>query len=221
MASRIMHLAVTECLLKQVTVKDKKRLQLGALLPDAPYHLAAVNDSHFRTDVCNGIRKTYDLTKFRQLFMEEILSDDLYLGYYLHLIQDMMYRQFAYKEQGWDASVPGFVEQLYHDYTLLNGYVIHQYQLTETITVPEDFEKQRIQSMYRFDLKTFLENLKSDFTPCVGGEYFFFTPELADGYIKKAAEVCMREVKALQEGSLLFNELEYTWEKRTVQKAEM
>ena len=50
-------------------------------------------------------------------------KDDLYLGYYLHLIQDMLYRRVMYGEHGWNSSVPGNVEKLHRDYEILNEYV--------------------------------------------------------------------------------------------------
>ena len=60
---------------------------------------------------------------FRDRYGKYMKKDDLYLGYYLHLIQDMLYRRVMYGEHGWNSSVPGNVEKLYRDYEILNEYV--------------------------------------------------------------------------------------------------
>lgn len=92
MASRIIHLAVTNCLLKNYRYKDKNRIELGSILPDA----ITDGNSHMKIWISGGTKKTYDLTGFRSRFLSEMLEDDLYLGYYLHLVQDMYFRNFVY-----------------------------------------------------------------------------------------------------------------------------
>ena len=46
-------------------------------------------------------------------------QDDLYLGYYLHLVQDLYYRNYLYVENHWNSAIPGNVEKLHHDYCVL------------------------------------------------------------------------------------------------------
>lgn len=41
--------------------------------------------------ICSGTKKTYDLTAFRSRFGRKVMTDDLYLGYYLHLVQDLLF----------------------------------------------------------------------------------------------------------------------------------
>ncbi|SFP84429.1 hypothetical protein SAMN04487928_109119 [Butyrivibrio proteoclasticus] len=40
-------------------------------------------------------------------------QDDLYLGYYLHLVQDMCYRHFVYDKYHWNPMIPGNVESYF------------------------------------------------------------------------------------------------------------
>lgn len=50
-------------------------------------------------------------------------TDDLYLGYYLHLVQDICYRHFVYDKYKWNPMIPGNVEKLHKDYSIINIYV--------------------------------------------------------------------------------------------------
>ena len=79
--------------------------------------------SHLKKKICENTRYTYDLEFFRDRYGKYMEKDDLYLGYYLHLIQDMLYRRFMYEEHGWNSSAPGNVEKLHRDYEILNEYV--------------------------------------------------------------------------------------------------
>ena len=40
-----------------------------------------------KVNVQDGTKKTYDFDRYREMFGERMLKDDLYLGYYLHLVQ--------------------------------------------------------------------------------------------------------------------------------------
>lgn len=86
--------------------------------------------------IYDGVKKTYNLTRFREMFQENMKIDSLYLGYYLHLIQDIVYRKFVYTDYQWNPKIPGNIERLYHDYQLIN-YPFGIEQLKEDLR--EDF----------------------------------------------------------------------------------
>jgi len=131
MASSIMHMAVTKIIADKLSLGNLERLMLGAVLPDAcaeggmkinshldilfcsttrkTYDLAASSGDYGIKDVDN-IKKTYDLTAFREKFAEKINTDNLYLGYYLHLVQDLVYRNFVYHEHHWNPHISGNVK---------------------------------------------------------------------------------------------------------------
>lgn len=211
MASRIMHLAVAKKLLEEYYVKDVNRFQVGVILPDVYNSPIEKDNSHFKETVCEGTKRTYNLTKFRELFGEKMRTDDLYLGYYMHLIQDLVYRQFVYKEHHWNPKLPGNVDRLHNDYALLNTYVVSRYQLTDDIQVPHGFAEEVLNQTFRFDLERFLHEMKQDFEPYDKGEIFFFTEEMADTFIEMAVAVCRKELKAFLSGSALLDEMEYIW----------
>ena len=117
MASRILHLAVLEEMMKKITVSDKNRFRLGCILPDAYNPAVPKSDSHLKISVCGKSKKTYDLDRFLSLFEQEMKADELYKGYYLHLIQDLI--NFARSENVRDRFI--FVED--YDITLARHLV--------------------------------------------------------------------------------------------------
>lgn len=211
MASRIIHLAIIEKLKKQIDVKSINRLRLGVLLPDAYNGYDATADSHLKINTCNGTMKTYDLNHYRNTFGELMKKDDLYLGYYLHLIQDMAFRYFVYEKHKWNPMIPGNVEKLHNDYRLINCYVAQKYSLESEIYIPKDFEKEPINDLYRFDIVELMKNFQNDFLPYDEGDIFFFTKEMADSFIHEAVEICKKEVEAIFSGGELMNQENGAW----------
>ncbi len=211
MASTIMHMAVTKQLAEKLPVKDTDRLMLGAVMPDAYAEGFPKDISHLDILLCGCSKKTYDLTAFRKRFAEKLNTDSLYLGYYLHLVQDLTYRSFVYNEHHWNPGIPGNVKRLHNDYALLNTYLIGKYGLQNTIKVPENFSSEPINSLYPFELKRFLEYLDYQFIPYNEGEIFFFTEEMADSFIEKALDICVEEVRALSAGKRFVDEYEWAW----------
>lgn len=210
MASRIMHLAITDSISKKYKYKDKNRLELGSILPDA----ATSGNSHLRIMISGGMRKTYDLTAFRSYFLSKMLEDDLYLGYYLHLVQDLYFRNFVYHRYHWDPLPPGNVERLHRDYALLNQYVVQKYALSNTITVPSSFDEEPLNKLGCFSICEFLADMRSDFQSSLTGTAFFFTKEMADEFIVYACEKCEQEIHSLLNGSDCVDERAMAWQRK-------
>ena len=93
MASGIVHLAITKKVCEQYKCKDRNRLNFGSVLPDFAADRQA---AHMRAVVWGRNKRGYDLNRFRAEFGPKLLRDDLYLGYYLHLVQDVCHRQIMY-----------------------------------------------------------------------------------------------------------------------------
>lgn len=212
MASRIIHLAIGKSIEQIIGVTDSNRFSLGCILPDV-YSSKATSEhnTHYKEKVCNGTKKTYNLDKFRTQFQNKLLDDDLYLGYYLHLIQDIVYREFVYKDYQWNPMISGNVKALHNDYALLNAYVIEKYKLVNNIVVPLKFEVERINNLYSFEMGRLVDDLKFDFQPYKKGDIFFLTENMVDEYIDRAVQMCIDEVKALRNGKPLLNALDYAW----------
>ncbi len=214
MASTTMHMAITKIVAEEMQLENTERLMLGAVIPDAYAGAGLKAVSHLDAFVCGNAKKTYDLTAFRERFAEQMASDSLYLGYYLHLVQDLAYRDFVYREHRWNPYISGNVQRLHNDYALLNTYVIRKYHLLNTVTVPENFPEEPIHMLGPFDIKHFLDDLNRQFLPYHEGGIFFFTEAMADSYIQRTAGKCIRELKALSANERYMDEYEWAWDKK-------
>ena len=209
MASRTMHLAITSMLLDDLPLGDNKRLMFGAVMPDA----ARGKGSHFIVPAFGGAMNIYDLSAFRRTFGERLLSDGLYLGYYLHLVQDAVYRRFIYGEHHWDPEVPGCIPRLHNDYRLLNPYIVSRCGLKAEPPVPAGIEREDIFTLFPFALGEFMADFRRDFEPYSQGSVFFFTRQMAEDYIRQAVEICREELSALQKGGGHMDELAFAWKR--------
>ena len=209
MASSMIHLAVVQEMMKEVSFRDIARLRLGVILPDG----AVEGNSHLKKKICENTRYTYDLEIFREQYGAYMKKDDLYLGYYLHLIQDMLYRRFLYGEHGWNSSIPGNVEKLHRDYEILNGYVAEKYGLSREMVQEIDLADEPLAQLAEFDAKGLAEEVRGEFAPMEEEELSVFTKEMADEYITRAVKFCVEEMKKLSKGKSGLDSTAWSWEK--------
>ncbi len=210
MGSRIMHLAIANELCRELPDLDRNRFLFGTLLPDA----AAEGNSHRKIDLCGGALRTYDLTGFRRQYAGRLNADALCLGYYLHLIQDMVFRQFVYGTYRWDPAPPGNIERLHRDYTILNGYLIGTYRLTPDVGVPPGIETEPLLRECSCDADALVRELRADFAQQESGELFFFRRDMADEYIALSLPYCRREIAAIRTGAGFLDERSMAWARK-------
>lgn len=194
MASSIIHYAITCELIKRRQFNNPDRLKLGSILVDSGYN----GNSHMKISVAGGHKNTYDLDGYKSIYGELMKQDDLYLGYYLHLIQDILYRHLVYDKYHWNPLIPGNVEKLHRDYAIGNFYVVQKYNLKNEVTIPADFDKEPINQVCSFDLEGLVQNMNSYFEPSEEDDIFFFTKEMADEYIAEAVGYCIKELDNLE-----------------------
>ena len=207
MASSIIHLAVTNELIKRHDFQNPTRLKLGCILPD--YGVDGNSHLHVKTWGLN--KKTYDFDEYGRLFGELIQRDDLYLGYYLHLVQDILYRHFVYDKYHWNPFVPGHVEKLHMDYRIGNCYVIRKYRLQNDIVISEGLDQEPLNALCRFDTDWLLNAMNEYFMQDVDGEIFFFTKEMTDEYIALTVEFCLAELDRMDREGGLMDAYENAW----------
>lgn len=208
-----MHLAIVAEIIKQVPIKDINRFRLGVILPDAyNRNVQAVNNSHLKYTTADGTKKTYKLDWFRKTYAEQLKNDDLYLGYYLHLIQDTIFRYFVYSLYNWDPYPKGNTERLHNDYSLLNNYIIDRYKLPDSLIISDRIKEEPIFEIYPFDIEQLYADFKTDFEPFNNGKAFFFTKEMTDEFIKMATEKCVKEIRALHNEESIIDEFEWAWD---------
>lgn len=194
MASSIIHYAITCELIKRRQFNNPDRLKLGSILVDSGYN----GNSHMKISVAGGHKNTYDLDGYKSIYGELMKQDDLYLGYYLHFIQDILYRHLVYDKYHWNPLIPGNVEKLHRDYAIGNFYVVQKYNLKNEVTIPADFDKEPINQVCSFDLEGLVQNMNSYFEPSEEDDIFFFTKEMADEYIAEAVGYCIQELDNLE-----------------------
>ena len=209
MASSIMHVAISTGVLREFPDIERNRFLLGSMFPDA----AGPGNGHRKINVCDGTKKTYDLPGFRRQFAEQLKHDPLYLGYYLHLVQDLVFRVYVYRTHHWDPMPEGNRERLHNDYAITNSYIIERYGLTPDLELPEGIASEPLFADENFDLGGFLESYHTYFGKKVDGDIFFFTKEMADECIAMCLSRCIAEVQAIRTGTGFIDEIEYAWDR--------
>lgn len=207
-------MAVTKIISEKWQIKDRNRFLFGALLPDVYREGDSSHNSHMKMRIRGGGRVTYDLTGFKEGYGKLMAEDSLYLGYYLHLVQDLVFRDFVYNEHHWNPAAAGNIERLHNDYRLINSYIIKKYGLRNELAIPSDFEKEPINALYPFGFHCLCDDLKSDFSAPSPGDIFFFTKEMADSFIRRACDICGKELQAWREGNRYVDAYDWAWKKR-------
>ena len=189
MAASMVHLAITEAIAKSIKAKDINRLRIGSILPDG----AIGGNSHLRKKFEDGF-KTFDIETFRETFGDKMREDDLYLGYYLHLVQDIIYRKFIYEIYGWNPYIEGNVDRLHHDYAILNSYIARKFGLTPESIAPIDLTGEPLEQLAQFDINELVERVRGQFIPVEDDGIFFFTRKMVDEYIARAIKESLEEI---------------------------
>lgn len=85
--TKINTLFIRRNFLKEIELKSKERFLLGSIIPDAYMDLKDRDKTHF----ANRTEETtyFDFNLFREKFDRQINEDSLYLGYYMHLVEDV------------------------------------------------------------------------------------------------------------------------------------
>lgn len=210
MASRVMHLAAATLLMRERAFRDPAGLLAGALLPDA--NPPGVNSrlSHFIA--ARDGKRTYDVGAFRALYGGRLGEEGLYLGYYLHLLQDIAYRRFLYCGHDLHFRTQEQREALYRDYKILNGYFIKKYGLIFPGGFPAGTEGAAVCVRFGLEPGRLLEDLRRDFAESPQGEPAIITRELAEEYVQSARALCRDELDALAQGRPLLDCWKLAWD---------
>ena len=86
MASRIIHLAITNELSQQYNFSNIDRLYFGTIIPDGVSSCQDYILSHFKLRISDTGKRSYNLTEYKEKFGNLLKADDLYFGYYLCLL---------------------------------------------------------------------------------------------------------------------------------------
>lgn len=205
MASSMIHLAITHLLDETISFSDPTRLYLGCVLADA----GVSGNTHLKKEIAENTY-TYDLLYYRKRFERNMECDDLYKGYYLHLIQDMIFRKFLYEEHHFSSLIPGNVEALHHDYSILNPFIIQKYHLNSAMVQNISLEKEPIKELGNFDTVSFLKDLKAQFEPVTESSLSVFTKEMTTELTARSFSACLEELQHLNDSASHFDTIYWT-----------
>ena len=202
MAQRTIHYLLGEELIPQ-GVGDAERFRVGNLLPDAIEDLVYRDRTHYqREERRDGRLVRYsDFERFRRDFAPLVERDALYLGYYMHLVEDACYRIFWNRESIAPRDLTrAEVAVLHNDYHLLNRYIVSQYGIRDEIVLPADFEAEPINRIYPFLLRDFLEEMRGDFCENPQGTTHYLTEEQLERFLAEARPVCREALRRVLAG---------------------
>ena len=212
MAQRTIHYLLGQLLLRECPVRDRKRFLLGSILPDAFADLSQRALTHYTNRSVPGYMY-FDFDAYREQFCVKMAEDDLYLGYYMHLVEDNFYRSFFRERVGVaiDNQKPEQVQRLHLDYTLLNAYIVEQYGLRNEIERPADFETEPLAAIAHFDLDSFLTEFDGDFSRRVEGKTRYLTEAVLEEFLARYYEPCLRELGTVMNGGRGLTARDMAW----------
>ena len=195
MAQRTIHYLLGEELIP-LGVRDVERFRVGNLLPDAIEDLVFRELTHYqREETVGGESKRFsDFERFRREFAPLVETDGLYLGYYMHLIEDVCYRRFWNRVRFAPRNMTREnVAVLHNDYHLLNYYIVSHYGIRDELVMPERFEDEPVNRIYPFLLRDFLDEMRGDFTENPQGTTHYLTETLLEQFLAGARETCRED----------------------------
>lgn len=223
MAQRLIHLLLADRIIKAGNgeyIKAPERFVFGSLLPDAyreeDQSGTARRDAsiftHFKSATPDMEYRYYDFDIFYRKYAELIRNDDLYSGYYIHLIEDAYYRYYIHTEKGLPrVASPEQVTYMHSDYHLLNAYIVDRYGVKFDVTIPEGFGEERINELYPFDCERQLSELREDYSDRHDSKAKLLTEEMLDGFIEKYAGIFAETAAAVKNGGTLPKPLDLKW----------
>lgn len=210
MASPAMHLTIARSLAQTKRITNTARFTLGQIYPDLIASCSQNHaDSHYKSTICEGQKKMIDFARFQATYHDKFLSDSFYLGYYLHLVQDAFYRKYLFIDHGYRVTSKKDTENLHHDYSILNEYLVTKYHLDCNLIIPEDIID--LSGVDPLQLQDALQRTKDQMNCKPEGEPFFFTKLMADEYIKEAIELCSKEYDAVLSGQTYLDPIDFSW----------
>ncbi len=209
MAQRTIHYLFADKLSEQIELKDKVRFLTGSIMPDANMNKWDRDVTHFKVKTDTEIYFDFDV--YREKFKDLIFEDDLYLGYYMHLVEDAFYRQFIYCGRFTMPTKQEEVTILHNDYHILNAYIVEKYKLTNKLVDYFNMEKESINQIAKFDINGFIADMSNDFTEQVTGKTNFFTEAMVDEFMSKYLPIGLQELENIQNGKFGLKAKDFSW----------
>ena len=215
MAQRTIHMLFGILLLDRIELYDKNRFLLGSILPDAYINPTDRKVAHFIKYVSDENCLYFDFKDFLERFRNNITNDDLYLGYYAHLVEDAFYRYFLYYEKGFMEKIKRYELDILHgDYHILNSYIAKKYSLPGCLTLPKAFEMELLNGITEFDIKKIVDDYEKDIVELHHEKTVLFTEAMLEEFVFKYTDVLADELYSVRQGYSKLNVMDYRWENK-------
>ncbi len=215
MAQRTIHVLFGTLLLDKIEINDKNRFLVGSILPDAYVDLKYRNAAHFIKYMSDENCWYFDFKDFSEKFLNNIKNDDLYLGYYAHLVEDACYRYFLYYEKGLLEKIKSYnLDILHKDYHILNSYIAGKYSLPSRLELPKAFVDELLNEITEFDIKRIVDDYGKDITELYSEKTELLTENMLDEFVFKYIDVLADELNSIRCGGSKLEVMDYRWENK-------
>ena len=213
MAQRMVHYLFGALLAEDMEPADRGRFLLGSLLPDAYLTKPDREITHYTEDDETLGTKWYDFGRFYCRFPEEVRTDPLYLGYYLHILEDDLHRQILH---GGKIRVPRDDRELallYRDYHILNRRLRLRYGLKDYLALPADFSALPINRQTPLDAAGMIEALRADLSDETDGSLTMMPEGVTEAFIADSLPTLRREMRTVVQTGPGLNARDFMWKR--------
>jgi len=220
MAQRTIHMLFAIKLAQSLELRDTNRFYFGSILPDSYTYTdnrqAAHYHSHFVKTLNGGTRAYFDFRDYFLKYRELVISDELYLGYYAHLIEDAFYRHFLYNEKDMQELIKSHELKVLHgDYHILNYYISTKYSLPSHISLPEGFENEPVNEISSFDTDKLIRDYHDDISETHDEKTVILTEDILEEFIARYLDIALAELSAAHSGSPCLEPENYIFIRKT------
>lgn len=199
----------------KIRLQDKNRFFVGSILPDAYLESNDRKKTHFIKYIESENCLYFDFHDFYQKYYDKVIIDDLYLGYYAHIVEDAFYRYYLYYEKNFMERIKSYkLDVLHNDYHILNSFITQKYNLPSCIDYPKGFDEIPLSRITKFDVYGIISEYGSDLVEEYGGTTVLLTEEMLEEFVAKYVDRVEDELRGMKNGISSLNVLDYKWEKK-------
>lgn len=215
MAQRTIHILFATLLSDKIELYDKNRFLIGSILPDAYINPTDRKIAHFIKYTSDENCLYFNFHEFLEKFQSNIIDDDLYLGYYAHLVEDAFYRYFLYYEKNFMTNIKSYkLDILHNDYHILNSYITKKYVLPAYLELPKDYEKEALNGITEFDVKQIVQDYRNDIVELSNEKTVLLTEDMLEEFVLKYIDIIADELCSVRNAHSKLNVLDYKWENK-------
>lgn len=196
----------------KLQIKDKNRFFIGSILTDSYINPKDRNKAHFQEKLQDEDGRYIDFKGFYERFRDKVMDDDLYLGYYAHLVEDACYRRFLYIEKDYMVKLRSYeVSVLHKDYAILNSYISREYDIPTELAVPQGFETEKINEIAAFGVEQMIQDYKQDISERIDEEPVLLTEKWLEEFVAEYKDIIEAELCSVRNGGSTLDVLDYKW----------